>query len=149
MKSLRFPSGASARVTLPKKNRKATGRLQACRLNASPRLVGHFGSYAPRNLADYFAPASEIRQDLENSFTKLRMILFFPRRYKILRHVPLQPNRLTFRFSGGGTPSAASSRYASVVFSEFLQSLLYLQTLKNVLLGKLSKSQVSLLEITV
>ncbi len=77
------------------------------------------------------------------------MTLFFPRRYKSPRLVPLQPSRLTFRFSGGGTPSAASSRYASVVFSEFLQSLLYLQTLENVLLGKLSKSQVSLLEITV
>jgi len=33
------------------KNRKATGRLQACRLNASPRSVSCSRSYCPRNLA--------------------------------------------------------------------------------------------------
>ena len=33
------------------KKRKATGRLQACRLNASPRSVSYSGNYCPRNFA--------------------------------------------------------------------------------------------------
>ncbi len=40
------------------KNRKATGRLQACRLNASPRSVSCSGSYCPT----YFTTASHHRQ---------------------------------------------------------------------------------------
>jgi hypothetical protein len=40
------------------KNRKATGRLQACRLNASPRSVSCAGNYCPR----YFTAASHHRQ---------------------------------------------------------------------------------------
>ena len=47
-------------VSLPLiKNRKATGRLQACRLNASPRSVSYSGSYCPKDLAIFFAPLQE------------------------------------------------------------------------------------------
>ena len=56
---LRFRARPPLPVSLQlTKNRKATGRLQACRLNASPHSVSCSGSYCSKDLK-FFAPLQE------------------------------------------------------------------------------------------
>ena len=67
-------------------NRKATGRLKACRLNASPSLAGYSGSDRPTNLeCPRFLPFDGV-QDIE------LVARFSPRPHEEFEGYSISPN---------------------------------------------------------
>ena len=67
------------------KNRKATGRFQACRLNASPCSVSYSGSDCPRNLAASSPHRRNALRSISFSWTMENVPVFLPTIWELER----------------------------------------------------------------